>query len=389
MCVAKLIFRLFFDVDRDRLQGFGCYRRSDDSNTDCLAKGINMQRGVWFPTVRAHTGTDVFTEQLATGLEKIGYKVAIDWLPLRAEYAPWSVRAPSAPEWADIAHVNSWLATRFIPARMKVVTTIHHSIHDPRLQPFKGELRRWYHRHWIQWLERRNLARADSVIAVSKDAALWATEILGATNVQVIHNGIDLSGMPLLENRVPNSPFRLIYLGTWMTRKGVDLLPEIMHRLGKNYELLCIGGEPAKAARGKLPENIRLIGKITDRKELLGQLNKADAFLFPSRSEGLSLALIEAQSAGLPVIAANCSSIPEVVIDGVTGILCPVDDVQKFVEAAQTLADSREIWMDMRIAAGKLAASRFGHDAQIDAYASVYAGLMKTINSDCLTEVDT
>ena len=343
-----------------------------------------MQRGIWFPTVRAHTGTDVFTEQLAAGLEKIGYKVAIDWLPLRAEYAPWSVRVPPAPEWADVAHVNSWLATRFIPTRMKVVSTIHHSIHDPRLQPFKGEVRRWYHRRWIQWLERRNLARADSVVAVSKDAAHWAMEILGATNVQVIHNGIDLSGMQPLETRVPNLPFRLIYLGTWMTRKGVDLLPEIMHRLGKNYELLCIGGVPGKAVRRTLPENIRLIGKITDRKELLGQLNKADAFLFPSRSEGLSLALIEAQSCGLPAIAANCSSIPEVINDGVTGILCPVDDIQKFVEAAQTLAGCREMWMDMRIAARALAANRFGHDAQIDAYASIYESLMKCQSVDHL-----
>lgn len=345
-----------------------------------------MPTGIWFPTVRANTGADVFTEQLAAGLEKIGYKVAIDWLPLRAEYAPWSVRVPTAPDWADIAHVNSWLATRFIPARMKVVTTIHHSIHDPRLLPFKGGLRRWYHRYWVRWLERQNVARADSVIAVSKDAAHWAIEILGASKVQVIPNGIDLSEMPLLEKREPNSPFRLVYLGTWMARKGVDLLPEIMCRLGKNYELLCIGGGPGKVVRRKLPDNIRLIGKITNRKELLGQLNKADAFLFPSRSEGLSLALIEAQSCSLPVIAANCSSIPEVVVDGVTGILCPVDDVRKFVEAVQHLAGCREVWMDMRIAAGKLAASRFGHETHIDAYASIYANLMESANRDSSLE---
>ena len=43
---------------------------------------------IWFPAIRTHTGTDVFTERLVEGLNKQGIKAEITWLPLRAEYLP-------------------------------------------------------------------------------------------------------------------------------------------------------------------------------------------------------------------------------------------------------------------------------------------------------------
>ena len=61
---------------------------------------------VWFPTVRTGTGTDVFTERLVEGLNQRGIRAAISWLPLRAEYAPWTVAIPKPPEWATVTHVN-------------------------------------------------------------------------------------------------------------------------------------------------------------------------------------------------------------------------------------------------------------------------------------------
>lgn len=46
---------------------------------------------VWFPAVRSYSGADVFTERLCAGLNARGIRAEISWLPLRAEYAPWSV----------------------------------------------------------------------------------------------------------------------------------------------------------------------------------------------------------------------------------------------------------------------------------------------------------
>lgn len=346
-----------------------------------------MPLGIWFPAVRAFTGADVFTEQLAARLEKMGFKVAIDWLPLRAEYAPWTVKPPSPPEWAGIAHVNSWLSTHFIPPRIKVVTTIHHSIHDPRLHPYKGFTRASYHHYWIRWLERRNLERADAIVAVSRDAARWAMDVLGAVDVRVIHNGIDMQAVVPVERQAPNSPFRLIYVGTWMARKGVDLFSEIMRQLGDGYELICIGGQPGDADRTALPGNIRLLGRVTDRVQLIRQLQAADAFLFPSRSEGLSLALVEAQACGLPVVATDCSSMPEVVAEGVSGILCQPNDIAGYVAAVRRIAGTVETWRQMRLAARELVVREFDLDHQINQYVHLYRqlanGSLSSITESC------
>ena len=68
----------------------------------------NNEPAIWFPTVRTGTGTDVFTERLVEGLNQRGIRAEISWLPLRAEYAPWTVAVPKPPEWATVAHVNTW-----------------------------------------------------------------------------------------------------------------------------------------------------------------------------------------------------------------------------------------------------------------------------------------
>ena len=62
---------------------------------------------IWFPTVRTGTGTDVFTQRLVADLCKRGVRAEITWLPLHAEYAPWTVPIPQSPAWATVAHVNT------------------------------------------------------------------------------------------------------------------------------------------------------------------------------------------------------------------------------------------------------------------------------------------
>ena len=88
---------------------------------------MNEQPAVWFPAIRTNTGTDVFTRRLVKGLNEQGIKAGVTWLPLRAEYAPWTVRVPKPPEWADIVQVNTWLHPRFIPKNLPAVEKIYRS----------------------------------------------------------------------------------------------------------------------------------------------------------------------------------------------------------------------------------------------------------------------
>ena len=92
-----------------------------------------QEPAVWFPTVRTGSGSEVFTVRLVDELKNRGLRAEITWLPLRAEFAPWTVPVPRPPTWANVVHVNTWLHPRFLPKRMPVVATLHHSIHHPDL----------------------------------------------------------------------------------------------------------------------------------------------------------------------------------------------------------------------------------------------------------------
>lgn len=269
--------------------------------------------GVWFPTVRTNTGTDVFTERLVEGLNKEGIRAEITWLPLRAEYCPWSVPIPKAPSWATVVHVNTWLHSRFLPKNLPIVATLHHSIHDPELRPYKGWLRAMYHQYWIAPNERRVMKKANQVIAVSQFVADMAKKTLCDVPMQVIYNGIDTDKFkPDPSVKKPHQPFRLLYVGSWITRKGVDLLAPIMRELGDDFVLHYTGGEAAEQDKPAMPPNMVDIGRLTSDKVVIAMQN-ADAFLFPTRSEGLPLVAIEAMACGLPIIASNIHPMREIV----------------------------------------------------------------------------
>ena len=328
---------------------------------------------VWFPAVRTGTGTDVFTERLVAGLRRRGIRAEITWLPLRAEYAPWTVRVPKPPEWATVAHVSSWLSTRFIPRQLPVVATIHHSVHDPALRRYKGFARAAYHRFWMAPRERKTLRRADKVIAVSRYVAEMARKTLLDAPMEVIYNGVDTGTFhPGERLRRPGEVFRLIYVGSWMVRKGVDLLAPIMRELGDRFELRYTGGAAAKRDEQSMPANMRDIGRLHGDEVVAAAMQDADVLLFPSRSEGHPLVAIEAMACGLPVIATRGSSLVEVVEDGMTGTLCSKDDPVAFAAAVKKYAEMDQFALSSSRRARDVVEERFDIDVMVEGYSSLY-----------------
>ncbi|MDE2408333.1 MAG: glycosyltransferase [Xanthomonadaceae bacterium] len=335
------------------------------------------QPAVWFPAVRCGTGTDVFTETLVQGLRQRGIRAEITWLPHRAEYLPWTVPVPTPPPWANLVHINTWLHPRFIPGHVPVVATLHHSIHDPALRPYKGGLRSAYHRWWIVPIERRVLHRAGRVVAVSRFVADMARQTLCDVPMQVIYNGIDTElFQPGDHVRQLDAPFRLLYVGSWMARKGVDLLAPIMRELGSGFELQYTGGQAADQHRSAMPVNMRDLGRLSGHQVIVAMQN-ADAFLFPSRSEGLPLVAIEAMACGLPVIAMEGTSIEEVVVHGRTGLLCKREDIRAFANAARAMATNRQLHLACSASARETATTQFRGDKMVDAYVETYRDLLE------------
>jgi len=338
---------------------------------------MNKPLGVWFPTVRTTTGTDVFTERLVKGLNRKGIKAEIFWLPPHAEYAPWLVSVPEPPKWATVVHVNTWLHSRFLPRALPVIATLHHSIHDPILRPYKGWARAAYHRWWIAPNERRVMKHVDQTVAVSHFAAKIARRTLADIPMQVIHNGIDTQKFLPPGDRAPHQPFRLLYVGSWMARKGVDLLAPIMKELGKGYELYFTGGPAAESNKLEMPENMYDLGRLTTADAVIAAMQSADALLFPSRSEGFGLVAAEAMACGLPVIATRGSSLVEVVQNGLTGTLCEKDNIQCFAAIARKLASKPDLLSSLAYAGRKYVIDHFTNEAMEEAYIELYQHLVR------------
>lgn len=333
---------------------------------------------VWFPAIRAGSGTDVFTERLAEGLGQRGLRAEITWLPHRAEYAPWTISPLKPPPWANIAHVNTWLHQRFIPPDLPLVATMHLCVHDPALAPYKSRTQALYHRLWVKRLEQKVLALAQRVVAVSRYAEERTNAAFSPREIEVIHNGIDLDTFRPAQEKETHHPFRLLYVGNWSSRKGADLLAPIMARIGSDFELRYAANRyPAGQPQG-FPAGCRPLGRLATPQAMARAYHEVDALLFPTRLEGFGLVALEAQACGLPVIASRGSSLPEVVADGETGLLCPQDDVAAFAAAARRLATDTSLWRHMSQAARARVEARFGIDAMIDRYIALYRAALDT-----------
>lgn len=133
---------------------------------------------------------------------------------------------------------------------------------------------------------------------------------------------------------------RLVSTGSLIPRKGFDVLIKALSIIGEvktSWEVLIIGEGTEhdnlveQINSFHLENNVKLVGR-KNKKEIIEILHRSDAFVLASRAENFSVAVLEALSAGLPVIATICGGIREC-IHKENGLLVPVDDVSSLANA--------------------------------------------------------
>lgn len=147
-------------------------------------------------------------------------------------------------------------------------------------------------------------------------------------NIVVIPNGINHKEF---NQSVKKSQFfKIIWVGRFDPVKRVQdliLATYIASQKIANLKLVLIGYGYEKEKIKKLVKNLNLSNvdfkEIKERRELIKEYKSSHLFVLPSTSEGLPLTLLEAQAAGLPIVATNVGGIPEVVKNGENGILVP------------------------------------------------------------------
>lgn len=336
---------------------------------------MNTAIGVWFPCIRANSGVDIFTIRLVDALNKQGIRAEIAWLPHRAEYLPWTVPLPTVPKWVTITHINSWLPKRFIPKEIPFVVTFHSCPHDIALRPYKNVYQHFYHKYWVKKQEGYSIAKAKSVTAVSQYTANKIIETFTFNNIDIILNSVDtnlFSPLLSLETKEKHDTFKLLFVGSLRKMKGADLLPRIMRELGNSYTLYYTADEDDYDSSIQIPENMFPLGKLNVQSELIKLYQNNDALLFPTRLEGLSLAALEAQSCGLPIITTNGSSMPEIVQQGKTGFLCEQDNVHEFIARIKQLKNSPELLTQLAVSARERGVRFFSEPHMVNKYIRLY-----------------
>jgi glycosyltransferase involved in cell wall biosynthesis len=187
------------------------------------------------------------------------------------------------------------------------------------------------------------LRRAALVVVVSEDLHRLAVEALGLAPEQVL-----VLRMPVARVRTPapvpdGGPITLVAAGRLSAEKGFDVLLEavslaVRDGLDVRLDLVGSGPERERLARlaGRLDGRVRL-WPAESREALWQRIDEAQVMVVPSRREGLGLIALEAVARGRPVIASRAGGLPEVVADGVDGVLVPPGDARALADALRKL----------------------------------------------------
>lgn len=329
---------------------------------------------VWLPTVRAGSGVDIFTERLASGLQKSGIKTTVTWFNQCFELIPGVLKVVSPPVGTDIVHANSWNAFAFRHTRIKTVVTVHLCVHDPLLEKYKSSLQSAYHKFLVSRFESLSMEAADVVTAVSRYTSGIVGQVFRRACPEVVYNGIDTDLFNVGRKAATNGKFTLLFVGNPTSRKGFDLLQPVMEKLGPDYVLNYTSGFRRRPL-SQTATNMHDLGRL-EADALIGAYHDCDALLFPTRAEGFGYSVCEAMACGKPVIASDNSSMPELVKRNETGFLCPTDDVDAFVRAVRTLADSPDMARQMGQSGREYVLQNFTQEKMINNYIRLYEQIL-------------
>ncbi|HEX6075207.1 MAG TPA: glycogen synthase [Micromonosporaceae bacterium] len=305
----------------------------------------------------------------------------------------------------DVVHSHTWYAnlaghlTGMLNGIPHVVTA--HSL-EP-LRPWKAEqLGGGY--AVSRWAERTGYLAADAVIAVSRGMradVLEAYPEIPSDRVHVIHNGIDTSlyrpvSAPdvLVRHGVdPDRPY-VLYVGRITRQKGLPHLLAAAHRLTPGVRLVLAASAPdtpeiAKEVAAEITAlraergagEVIWLEEMLPRDEVIALLSHAAVFCCPSVYEPLGIVNLEAMACRTAVVASDVGGIPEVVSDGVTGLLAHYrpDDPGGFeaglAEALNALVAAPERAAAFGEAGRQRAVAEFGWDAVAGRTVELYCSL--------------
>ena len=316
------------------------------------------------------SGGETYEREILTRLGRAG--VAIDLILARGKPHPTDV-----PNWTvhrfGIGRGLRWWVAPFVvpPAIARVHRATRFDVLRVHSLRFIGPAALWArrrhrldapviaHHHHLdpsplnRVLERRVVEGVDHLVVGSEFARRQLASELGVQtdHVSVVPYGVDVRFVPRparadLRARHDLGPGPVaLFFGGLKPRKNLPLLLDAWARVAPLHpgaRLLIAGGGPllgrlrALAERRGLAGSVRFTGYVAEA-EKADYFSLGDLFVFPSAMEGFGFAVAEAMASGLPVVASDRGSIPEVLVDGEGGFLCDPTRLELFVNRLDRL----------------------------------------------------
>lgn len=312
---------------------------------------------------------------------------------------------------ADLVHSHTWYANfaGHIAAQLHGIPHVLSAHSLEPLRPWKAEqLGGGY--AISRGIEKLAYENASAIIAVSagmRADILRSYPSVDPARVRVIHNGIDVDRWQPVQDAaflesIGMDPARpsVVFVGRITRQKGLPYLLRAAALLPPQVQLvLCAGAPDTPEIMVEVQEGVRLLQQARDgviwiermlpREQLSAILTSATTFVCPSVYEPLGIVNLEAMACGAAVVGTATGGIPEVVDDGVTGRLVPIEQVQDGtgtpVDPDRYVADLARILTEVAMdpvraaeygAAGRARASQeFSWDAIADTTRALYAEL--------------
>lgn len=318
-------------------------------NRYCLDLAVELQT---YPDVSLSLLAlpDQSTGWLLQAAQRLGMPVQV--LPMQNTFdlqVVGELRARLTEQKIEILHTQDYrgniisrLAVRAGRLPIKLVATKHGLHYFPAASP---RLRLFFMMDYF------SMFMSNRIIAVSKDTGKDVARWRVGEKVRVIHNGRTIPSLVTPQTRqssraalgIPHKAKVVVFVGRLTHQKGIDALIDVALSTTAAMEdvvFLLVGDGPCMPdmqARVSDSSQIRLMGQQAD---VTPFYTAADVLFLPSRYEGLPMVLVEAFAHAVTAVASSVGGIPEVIVDGVNGFLCPPTDLDMMRERIMQLLNN-------------------------------------------------
>ncbi len=277
----------------------------------------------------------------------------------------------------DVVHAHWWLPAGWIAAGVDrpLVVTSHGS--DVRLLDRSSVLRA---------LGRRVLRRASVVTAVSDFLARDIVRLIGSVRrIEATPMPVDVARFESGRSEQKVTPPQLLYAGNLVASKGVDVLVTafgILRRQGVPCSLRILGEGPDRRRLQALARTLGLDGQIAwsdfvPQEEMPKEYGRSTVTVLPTRgqAEGLGLTLVEALCAGSAIVGTPAGGIPEVILDGHTGLIAADGDPDDLARQLRRVLQDADLRTRLVETGRGHVVRRWGPESAVERFWSIYGSI--------------